>query len=114
MISADASNILRTVPREKAFYFFTSIGNYTGVNASSLKEFSEKMNDVNDKSLEFHLCRGDFDKWISEVLQDTELALEIKRMLRQNLTGDVLRSQLSDVISKRLKRLAGQLNPSQV
>jgi len=35
------SKILRTVSREKAFYFFTSIGNYTGISASSLKEFME-------------------------------------------------------------------------
>jgi len=61
------SRILRTLPREKAFYFFTSIGNYTGESASSLKEFMEKINEVNLKSLEFHLHRGDFEKWIAEV-----------------------------------------------
>jgi hypothetical protein len=58
---------LKNVPREKAFYFFTSIGNYTGKSASSLKEFMEKINEVNVKSLEFHLYRGDFEKWINEV-----------------------------------------------
>jgi hypothetical protein len=61
---------LKSVPREKAFYFFTSIGNYTGESASSLKEFMEKINEVNVKSLEFHLYRGDFEKWIDEVLED--------------------------------------------
>jgi hypothetical protein len=103
-----APKILRTVPREKAFYFFTSIGNYTGVSASSLKEFMERVNDVNVKSLEFHLYRGDFERWIADVLQDAELAGEVKRLQRFDLTGDTLRNQLSMTVSRRYKRLTGQ------
>ncbi|MGA2309358.1 MAG: DUF5752 family protein [Candidatus Bathyarchaeia archaeon] len=102
------SKILRTVPREKAFYFFTSIGNYTGTSASSLKEFMEKTNEVNVKSLEFHLSRGDFEKWMAEVLQDTELAGEIRRLQKLNLTGNSLRDQLNFTVSRRFKRLTSQ------
>jgi alpha-amylase len=103
-----ASKILRAVPREKAFYFFTSIGNYTGTSASSLKEFMEKISEVNVKSLEFHLNRGDFEKWMSEVLQDTELAGDIKKLQKLNLTANSLRDQLSFTISRRFKRLTSQ------
>jgi len=106
------SKILRTVPREKAFYFFTSIGNYTGVSASSLKEFTEKINEVNIKSLEFHLYRGDFEKWINEVLQDEELAGEVRKLQKFNLTSDALRNQLSITVSRRLKRLTSQFSPT--
>jgi len=102
------SKVLRTVPREKAFYFFTSIGNYTGISASSLKEFMEKINEVNVKSLEFHINRGDFEKWTAEVLQDTDLAAEIRRLQKQSLTGNGLRDQLSVTVSRRFKRLTGQ------
>lgn len=108
------SKILRTVPREKAFYFFTSIGNYTGVSASSLKEFMEKINEVNVKSLEFHLYRGDFEKWISEVLQDEELAVEVRKLQKFNLTGDGLRNQLYVTVSRRLKRLTSQPSPTRI
>lgn len=94
------------VPREKAFYFFTSIGNYTGENAASLKEFMEKINVVNIKSLEFHLQRGDFEKWISEVLQDSELALEIRRLQKLGLSGDALRNQLFSAVSRRIRYLS--------
>ncbi len=97
--------ILSTLPREKAFYFFTSIGNYTGVSASSLKEFVDKINEVNVKSLEFHLLRGDFEKWVSEVLQDNDLAGEIKKLQKSNLAGDNLRNQLCITVAKRLKYL---------
>jgi hypothetical protein len=100
------SKNVKTVPREKAFYFFTSIGNYTGASASSLKECMEVINEVNVKSLEFHLLRGDFEKWVNEVLQDGELAEDIRRLQRLNLTGEPLRNQLFLTVSRRLKRLA--------
>jgi alpha-amylase len=106
-----APRVLRTVPREKTFYFFTSIGNYTGESASSLKEFMEKINEVNAKSLEFHLNRGDFEKWISEVLEDGELAGEFKRLQKINPAGDALRNQLYSIVSRRLKRLSEQSKP---
>lgn len=113
-MTLDTTKILRTVPREKAFYFFTSIGNYTGTSASSLKEFTEKISEVNVKSLEFHLYRGDFEKWVVEVLQDTELASEIKRLQKLNLTGNNLRDQLNSAFSRRLRRLTSQSSSSRL
>jgi hypothetical protein len=100
------SKNMKVVPREKAFYFFTSIGNYTGASASSLKEFMEKVNEVNVKSLEFHMYRGDFEKWVSEVLQDGELAMDIRRLQKLNLMGEPLRNQLFSTASRRLRRLS--------
>jgi hypothetical protein len=100
------SRNLKVVPREKAFYFFTSIGNYTGASASSLKEFMEKVNEVNVKSLEFHMYRGDFEKWVSEVLQDGELTMDIRRLQKLNLMGEPLRNQLFSTASRRLRRLS--------
>ena len=106
--------ILKTVSREKAFYFFTSIGNYTGESAASLKEFMDKINEVNVKSLEFHLYRGDFEKWITEVLEDKELALEVKKLQKYNLTGEPLRNQLCIIVLKQFKRLTSQFSPTQI
>ena len=96
---------LETLPREKAFYFFTSIGNYTGTSASSLKEFMEKIEEVNLKSLEFHFYRGDFEKWISEVLQDEKLASDVRRLKGFNFSGDTLRNQLYSTVANRVKFL---------
>ncbi|MCS7115473.1 MAG: DUF5752 family protein [Nitrososphaerota archaeon] len=93
------------VPREKAFYFFTSIGNYTGKSASSLSEFMEKINEVDVKSLEFHFYRKDFEKWFIEVLHDEVLAEEIKKLYALNLIGEPLRSHLYKIVSTRLKQL---------
>jgi hypothetical protein len=108
MSSDFALKILKSVSHEKAFHFFTSVGNPTGTSASSLKEFMERVNDVNIKSLEFHLQRGDFEKWVEDTLQDKDLAWEIKRLQRFNLKGDALRNQLKAVVSRRYKRLTAQ------
>jgi len=96
---------LKTLPREKAFYFFTSIGNYTGESAASLKEFMEKINQINIKSLEFHLHRGDFEKWINEVLEDRKLAEDISKLQKTSLMGDQLRNQIYAIVSKRYQQL---------
>jgi len=101
------SKILRTLPREKAFYFFTSIGNYTGESAASLKEFVEKTNEVNVKSLEFHLYRGDFEKWIDETLEDKELATEIGGLRILNYSGTMLKEHLHNIVAKRYEKLSG-------
>ncbi|MEM2995283.1 MAG: DUF5752 family protein [Candidatus Bathyarchaeia archaeon] len=106
----NAEKILRTVPREKAFYFFTSIGNYTGISASSIEEFLKKINEVNVKSLEFHFHRGDFEKWMAEVLEDKELAEEIRKLQKFNLSGDALRNHLCEIISKRVNYLTNLKN----
>jgi len=106
--------ILRTLPREKAFYFFTSIGNYTGESATSLKEFTDKINEVNVKSLGFHLHRGDFEKWIAETLEDEELAGEIRKLQRVSLTGDALRNELYKMVLRHYKHLTNALCSSRV
>jgi len=99
------SRILRNLPREKAFYFFISIGNYTGKSAASLKEFLEKINEVNAKSLEFHLYRGDFEKWIAETIEDKELAEHIKNLRDLSPTGEDLKSGLYRVVFRRYSEL---------
>ena len=111
MNAEKSSRILASLPREKAFYFFTSIGNYTGVSASSLKEFMDGINYVNVKSLEFHLSRGDFEKWVSEVLQDGELTAELRNVQKSGLSGDSLRNQLYVSVSRRLNCLKNQQSP---
>jgi len=106
-VNEHISKILKTLPREKAFYFFTSIGNYTGESAESLKEFMGKINEVNVKSLEFHLYRGDFEKWIDETLGDKKLAAEIRSLRSLNYFGTVLKEHLYSIIAKRYEELSG-------
>ncbi len=100
--------------REEAFYFFTSIGNYTGESAASLDEFVQKLKDVNVKSLEFHLFREDFEKWISQTLGDSRLAADIGTVRIQKIAGNALRDRLHFLVSRRLKELKSALAPASV
>jgi hypothetical protein len=104
----EASRICRKLPKEQAFCFFTSVGNYTGESAASLEEFLEKIKEVDIKSLDFHLCRGDFEKWIAEILEDKELAEEILNLSDVMPTRDVLRKRLVTIVSKRREKLVSE------
>jgi len=108
--NSSISRILRKVPRENAFYFFTSIGNYTGENAASLGEFVRKIKEVDAKSLEFHLYRGDFEKWAAETLEDEELAEKITSLKSLGPTGNSLQDQLYLIVSKRYEKLKGEFS----
>jgi len=104
------SRILRSLPREKAFYFFTSIGNYTGDSGASLKEFLEKICEVDVKSVEFHFHRGDFQKWIDEVLGDKELATKVQALGNLGFSGTMLRNRLYNIVAQRYKELTSGSN----
>lgn len=105
MSKPKTSSILRSLPRDKAFYFFTSIGNYTGESADSLEEFTKKILVVSVKSLEFHLYRADFERWFAETLEDNVLAGKIRQLKALNPIGIDLRDRLYLVVSKRFDDL---------
>ena len=105
MKSSSSARILRTLSRENAFYFFTSVGNYTGQRAMSLEEFADKIREVKITSLEFHLYRGDFEKWADEVLEDSILTERISAVKLLEPVGNALRDQLDFTVSKRLEEL---------
>lgn len=94
---------MRKIPKEKAFYFFTSIGNYTGESASSVEDFLEKVKEIDSKSLEFHLYRGDFEKWIREVWGYEELAEKISKIEKLNLKREQLCAQIYNTVSNFLE-----------
>lgn len=102
---SSSKQILRNLSRENAFYFFTSAGNYTGHIAFSLEEFTKKIKEIKIESLEFHLYRGDFEKWIDEVLNDKILTEKIKTLKLIEPIGDSLRDRLYSIVSKRLEEL---------
>ena len=107
--------VLNPVPREKAFYFYNDIGNYTGKSAASLKEFAENVEAVDAKSLAFHLQRRDFENWITEVLKDEMLAKQVRDELRAtNSKGEDLRKRLHSIVTARLEQLKHTPVPAKI
>lgn len=71
----------------------------------SLEDFAAKIREVETSSLEFHLYRGDFEKWADEVLEDSELTKRISAVKLLEPVGNALRDQLDFVVTKRLEEL---------
>ena len=69
-------NLLKTVPFENSFQFYTELGKNTGITASSTVEFAEKLQIVPIQSVTFHFQRQDFQRWFINVIGDEELAEE--------------------------------------
>lgn len=86
------------------FHFYLSLNQYTGESAISLEEFSEKIGKIEAKSLEFHFYRKDFQSWIIYSIGDTELAEKMNNLYQQNPSGEILRNQLQNLISKRFAK----------
>jgi hypothetical protein len=102
-----AKNLVLSVPSDKCFLFYTGIGpdKFTKVSACSLSDFREKVKKVDVKSLEFHISRGDMEKWIRDVLGDERLAREIEGLRWFRLSGEPLRTRILKEIDARIKEL---------
>ena len=102
-----AKKVYFTVPNDKCFHFYTGVGpdKFTKISACSLSEFRERVKEVDVKSLDFHVPRGDIQKWVKDVLGDEELAEEIERLRRLRLNGERLRARILEVIDSRVNQL---------
>jgi hypothetical protein len=88
---------LRTVPFEKGFHFYTTIGNYTGTTATNLSEFAAKLQIVPTESITFHFQRKDFQKWIQYTIKDAALAERISRIKGEQSAEGMRKEILSTV-----------------
>ena len=100
----DSKKILAVVSEDRGFHFCFADQVYTMVTASSLSDFVEKLDGIDDRSVLFHYPRGDFQAWIREVIGDNELA---NRMcfIAPNLPGEKLRKELQTMVQQRIKEL---------
>jgi hypothetical protein len=100
--------VLRTVPHEKGFHFYTALGSYTGETATSLDAFERKTHVVPAASVSFHMKRGDFQKWIEDTLGDAELAKRIS-LIDLTLPAEELRKELLAIVQTRTTALRMEL-----
>lgn len=101
-----ALHILRELPKEEAFHFYTGIGQYVGVYATSLNDFCDKIQAVNVKSVEFHAPRRDFELWLDS-LGDLELVRRMGIIRRASLSGENLRKKVYESVKSRCEELTG-------
>ncbi len=95
-----AKQLLDPTPVEKAFHFYAEVDKPLNLLACGLKDFSEKTQIVDTTSLEFHLCRGDFEKWFNS-LGDAELAKKMALLKTTGILGEPLRAKLKEIVDNR-------------
>lgn len=93
------------LPEPKQFYFCDKQGRYLGRAAANLWEYREAIRDVPAESLEYHLTRGDFERWLTAVLRDDELARRLHKLNSRALTGEALRKALLEAVIQRYDEL---------
>jgi len=104
LTTGKAAGFLREVPWEKAFYFYSTVGNPLNVSARSLKEFEERLGTVDAASLSFHSDRRDFENWVT-MLGDTDLVKKLGSVRTSKLQGEALRARLQSTVKGRVNQL---------
>jgi hypothetical protein len=99
-----ALDILNPLPVEKAFHFYYGINHYSGIHADSLKDFIDKIKNVDLKSIEFHVQRKDFECWVSS-LGDIELSKKLGLVRIANLSREKLREEIYETTKSRYEEL---------
>ena len=97
--------LLRRIPAGKGFTFFYEFARPTGITVHSLEEFCQALQKVRLKSIKFHLERGDFERWLSQVVGDEKLAEELKRFSSQKFKGKILREKIVSLVKARIDEL---------
>jgi hypothetical protein len=96
-----AIKALTPVPEEKSFQFYASVDKSLGLTARTLAEFCRLAKQVSYDSLEFHLDRGDFEKWLKEVQSDPVTAEEVDHLKESGLKGESLRKELWKILDTK-------------
>jgi DNA-binding Lrp family transcriptional regulator len=103
-LSRKGKNVLKVfvqVPDELAFNFYVGFDKPLGFSAQSLEEFYRVVRQVCSDSIEFHLYRGDFERWLREVFEDVELADNFASLKATDLKGEDLRKAVLKVIDAK-------------
>lgn len=108
-----ARRILRRLPAGRGFTFFYEFARPTGLTVHSLTEFYSALEIVDIKSIRFHMERGDFERWLRQVVVDEKLADQLAEVSDEELKGERLRNRILRMISQRIKELERITTPQQ-
>ena len=94
-----------SLPRERRFYFRTTAGQ-SPASAGTMQEFSSVITHLDPQSLQHHLERGDFSRWLASTIADKDLAAQVTAWedeLLAHRAADVerIRHQLVQAVRER-------------
>jgi hydroxymethylpyrimidine pyrophosphatase-like HAD family hydrolase len=85
---------------DKSFYFTGTDGRLK-LRAQNLMLFLQTADGVDDETWSFHLCRGDYSRWIRLAIKDSDLADEIEALEESALSADESRKRVRAAVSAR-------------
>jgi len=100
-----AKRMLGAVPPSGCFTFFQGFARPMNRSVRSLGEFTSAIESIESGSIEFHMERGDFERWVRQVVVDVELADNIRKVSKRKLKGDQLRKALLLILRRRINQL---------
>ncbi len=103
--NAEKAKAILVQATEKPFHFYLDLEKPSSFYAYSLQDFADKILQVSSESIEFHVNRGDFEKWFAG-LGDEELAKKMALLKEKKLNGEELRGKLREVVGSRAKTLS--------
>lgn len=65
-----------SLPKERRFYFRPIDGQVVGA-AGSMGDFCTTVGHLDPRALQYHLERGDFSRWLDDIIADKELAMQV-------------------------------------
>ena len=95
----------------KGFTVFDDFARPTKLTVHSLSEFCSALKTKDAKSIRFHVERGDFERWLRQVVGDDKLADKIAS-ISEKLSGEKLRKRVLNAVKRRIHKLQEEAKPS--
>jgi hypothetical protein len=93
------------LPESKRFHFYNSSGRYLNRSVANLWEFREALGELPVDSLQYHLKRGDFERWLQDIFHDSELVNRMRKIAHRDLREEALRQALLEAVAERYEEL---------
>jgi hydroxymethylpyrimidine pyrophosphatase-like HAD family hydrolase len=93
------------LPEPRRFYFHPTKGQGGPRAAASLWELRDALGELPMETLRYHLDRGDFERWVRDVLRDAELARRLHTLAGRRLGRSELREALVGTVASRYEEL---------
>jgi alpha-amylase len=102
-----AKRMLRRLPAGMGFTFCYEFARSSGLTVHSLNEFISALKSVDVSSIQFHVERRDFERWLRHVVGDDKLADNIAKInvSKKKLEGEALRKKVLATTERRIKNL---------
>jgi len=93
------------LPDERRFYFHANNGHFVRP-AATMDEFRSTVSHLDQRTLEYHLARGDFSRWLDGTIADREFAKQVAAwedevMARHAADLERMRHQLLRAVQER-------------